>query len=201
MQADGREIWEAVVRSDPAPICVFGRDYRLIAFNDAHNVEFRRANGFDSKIGEVFPDLFAGEQRTAMQALMTRALAGEAFVAVEEFGRPPFDVPHWAIRYTPIRDAAGTVVAAFHRAEDVTSRLEADAELRRTLDRLDESRSAEAAALALAEERRRAELAVRESEMRFRTMADSAPVMMWVTDPSGHCSYLNRRWYDFTGQT
>jgi PAS domain S-box-containing protein len=25
--------------------------------------------------------------------------------------------------------------------------------------------------------------------------------MMWVTDPSGYCIYLNRRWYEFTGQS
>jgi PAS domain S-box-containing protein len=42
---------------------------------------------------------------------------------------------------------------------------------------------------------------VRESEARFRNMADHAPVMMWVTDASGHCVHLNRLWYDFTGQT
>lgn len=42
--------------------------------------------------------------------------------------------------------------------------------------------------------------ALRESEARFRNMADSAPVVMWVTDPSGYCTHLNRRWYEFTGQ-
>ena len=42
--------------------------------------------------------------------------------------------------------------------------------------------------------------ALAESEERFRNMADSAPVMVWVTDPSGHCTYLNRRWHEFTGQ-
>jgi PAS domain S-box-containing protein len=46
-----------------------------------------------------------------------------------------------------------------------------------------------------------AERAVSESEARFRNMADHAPVMMWVTDPSGYCTYLNRAWYDFTGQS
>jgi PAS domain S-box-containing protein len=35
----------------------------------------------------------------------------------------------------------------------------------------------------------------------FRSMADDAPVMIWVTQPSGYCVYLNRRWYEFTGQT
>lgn len=52
----------------------------------------------------------------------------------------------------------------------------------------------------LAEEKAR-ETALRESESRFRNMADHAPVMMWVTDPSGSCTYLNRQWYEFTGQT
>jgi PAS domain S-box-containing protein len=47
----------------------------------------------------------------------------------------------------------------------------------------------------------RAEQAVRESEARFRNMADHAPLMMWVTDPSGYCTYLNRAWYECTGQT
>lgn len=40
-----------------------------------------------------------------------------------------------------------------------------------------------------------------ESENRFRNMADHAPVMMWVTDPTGYCTYLNHSWYAFTGQT
>jgi PAS domain S-box-containing protein len=46
-----------------------------------------------------------------------------------------------------------------------------------------------------------AESALRESETRFRNVADHAPMMMWVTDPSGYCTYLNRAWYEFTGQT
>lgn len=50
-------------------------------------------------------------------------------------------------------------------------------------------------------ERARAEGELRESEARFRNLADHAPVMMWVTDVSGACTYLNRRWYEFTGQT
>ncbi|MGV3571018.1 MAG: ATP-binding protein [Ramlibacter sp.] len=54
--------------------------------------------------------------------------------------------------------------------------------------------------LDLARVRREAQAVLRESEARFRNMADHAPVMMWVTDASGSCSYLNRRWYEFTGQ-
>jgi PAS domain S-box-containing protein len=49
--------------------------------------------------------------------------------------------------------------------------------------------------------RRRADERVRESEERFRNLADNAPVMMWVTDPDGRCTYLNKRWYEFTDLT
>ncbi len=39
------------------------------------------------------------------------------------------------------------------------------------------------------------------SEARFREMADHAPVMVWVSEPDGSCSFLSRSWYEFTGQT
>ncbi|WNG49730.1 PAS domain-containing protein [Archangium minus] len=50
-------------------------------------------------------------------------------------------------------------------------------------------------------EQKRVESALKESEARFRNMADHAPVMLWVTDPTGFCTYLNKSWYEFTGQT
>lgn len=50
-------------------------------------------------------------------------------------------------------------------------------------------------------ERQRYEQALRESEERFHNMANNAPVMVWVTEPDGACSFLSRSWYDFTGQT
>ncbi|MCK7593032.1 PAS domain S-box protein [Pseudomarimonas salicorniae] len=48
--------------------------------------------------------------------------------------------------------------------------------------------------------RKRAEEALRESEAHFRNMADNAPVMMWVSDATGHCTYLSSRWYQYTGR-
>lgn len=45
------------------------------------------------------------------------------------------------------------------------------------------------------------EATLRSSEQRFRDMADNAPMMIWVTDPTGYCTYLSRSWYDFSGQT
>ncbi|WP_114777693.1 CHASE domain-containing protein [Botryobacter ruber] len=47
---------------------------------------------------------------------------------------------------------------------------------------------------------KRAQQAIIESEARFRTMADNAPVMIWVADAWGQCLYVNKQWIDFTGQ-
>jgi PAS domain S-box-containing protein len=47
--------------------------------------------------------------------------------------------------------------------------------------------------------RARAENALRESEERFRVMADSSPLLVWVVDPAGRVNFVNRAYYDFFG--
>lgn len=50
-------------------------------------------------------------------------------------------------------------------------------------------------------ERARAERALVESEARFRQLADSAPVLIWIADAEGRRYFFNRTWLDFTGRT
>jgi PAS domain S-box-containing protein len=50
-------------------------------------------------------------------------------------------------------------------------------------------------------DRRRAELTLEESEERFRIMADSCPVAIWVTDAEGANRFVNRAYLDYTGKT
>lgn len=50
-------------------------------------------------------------------------------------------------------------------------------------------------------ERRQAEAALRESEERFRLMANSAPVLLWLAGTDGLCHFFNQGWLTFTGRT
>ncbi len=50
-------------------------------------------------------------------------------------------------------------------------------------------------------ERQRVEQAQRESEERFRKLADATPVLIWGSDKNKACNYFNKQWLEFTGRT
>jgi len=143
-RAAALRLHENIVQSDRSPICAFDTDYRLIAFNRAHNDEFRRVNGFDTRLGDIFPDLFVSEQQPVIRALMAKALGGERFTVVEAFGRPELGTPSWEITYTPLQNDAGQIIGAFHHARDITDRLRAEAELATAQEALRQSQKMEA---------------------------------------------------------
>ncbi|HEX8265625.1 MAG TPA: PAS domain S-box protein [Pyrinomonadaceae bacterium] len=49
-------------------------------------------------------------------------------------------------------------------------------------------------------ERKNAEAALHESEARFRHVADTAPVLIWISDTTKQCTWFNKPWLEFTGK-
>ena len=54
---------------------------------------------------------------------------------------------------------------------------------------------------ALAEEHKQDELVLRESEKRFRLLADSSPSLIWMSGTDKHCTFFNQGWLNFTGRS
>jgi PAS domain S-box-containing protein len=54
---------------------------------------------------------------------------------------------------------------------------------------------------AVVRERRAAVEELSESEQRFRLVANTAPVMIWMSGPDKLCTYFNQPWLEFTGRT
>jgi PAS domain S-box-containing protein len=50
-------------------------------------------------------------------------------------------------------------------------------------------------------ERKRAEIALRASEERFRYLADAVPDIVWTADPDGSITFANDRWFQYCGIT
>lgn len=50
-------------------------------------------------------------------------------------------------------------------------------------------------------ERKRIDAQMRETERRFTTMADAAPVLLWLARTDSLCTFFNQTWLDFTGRT
>jgi PAS domain S-box-containing protein len=52
-----------------------------------------------------------------------------------------------------------------------------------------------------AERLRAKDSALQDSEERFRSMADTAPVLLWLSDVDKQCTYFNKPWLIFTGRS
>jgi PAS domain S-box-containing protein len=104
---------------------------------------------------------------------------GEAVAGIEVASqRTDITEDRWWVTYWhPLRDPIGEIIGVNVAAEEITERKRAEAVLA-TNDK-----------------------ALRESELRFRELADHISQFAWTADAKGWIYWYNKRWHDYTGTT
>ena len=125
-------ILQAILES-PRDIVIIAldREYRYLAFNEAHRRVMKRIWNVDIRVGQDMLHEVVGraDDRARAKSSFDRALAGEHFVVVEEFGDEALDRRIYEDVYSPITDAAGAVVGLTIYLTDVTEQRRAQEKL------------------------------------------------------------------------
>jgi PAS domain S-box-containing protein len=172
---DSLRLKNAILESLPAQVAVLDREGTIIAVNDAW-MEFGRCNGA--------PETAIGPGVSYLQAC--RPAAGT----------------------DPEAARAMTLIDAVCRGEQEGSAFEYSSEVggRRRwflMNAVPLRREQKGAVVTHTDisVRKLNEVALRESEDRFRRMADALPVAIWMSENDGSCSYLNQGWLQLTGRS
>ena len=128
-----RKILAEIVERTDAFVQVVDLQYRWLAFNRAAASEFERIFGVRPKVGDSMLDLLASQpdHHRAVQAVWSRALSGEEFTAIDEFGDPSRARRAYEMRFNTLRDRQGHRIGAYQFVYDVTERLRDQERLRK----------------------------------------------------------------------
>lgn len=141
-----RRLLADLVEGTDAFVQVADLSYRWLAINKAAANEFERIFGIRPKIGDSMLDILADrpQHQEAVRAVWSRALAGEEFTEVQEFGDPSRDRRSYEMKYNILRDRDGRRIGAYQFSYDVTERLKAEARLSEAEEQLRQSQKMEA---------------------------------------------------------
>jgi signal transduction histidine kinase/ActR/RegA family two-component response regulator len=140
-----RKVLADIVEGTDAFVQVAGTDYRWLAINRAAASEFERIFGVRPRVGDSMIELLAArpDHQAAVRAVWSRALAGEAFTAIDEFGDPARDRRAYEMRFNTLRDRDGRTIGAYQFVYDVTERLQSEQRLRAAEDALRQAQKME----------------------------------------------------------
>jgi two-component system CheB/CheR fusion protein len=194
-------------------VVLYDMDGRVIFVNPAAQTILGAAR--DEIVGRTFDDpawqisLVDGRPVPAREAIVPHTLkTAEVRYAAERLAiRPDGTEIVISMNTAPLRDAAGNMVGVIVSFTDITRPKRLEEELRRARveledrvrERTEHLVGANQALAAEVSERRRAEVALRESEERFRSLAEGMPHCVWVRDSRGRSLYQNSVWYEYTG--
>src|SRR5262245_8067832 len=119
---------QAVLRAileSPQDIVIFAldREYRYLAFNENYARTIKHIWGVEIRVGDnVLAVIGRSEEREKARCSFDRALAGESFTLIEEYGDERVQRRSYEDVYSPIRDDDGRVIGLTVFLTDITQR-------------------------------------------------------------------------------
>jgi len=135
---------EAVLRAlieSPEHMVIFALDqrYRYLAFNQNHARTMKQIWGVEISVGASMLELIGREDdRQKARANFDRALAGESFTLVEEYGDTRMERRFYQDTYSPVLDDGGQIIGLAVYLTDITEQRRAELELERYRGHLEE---------------------------------------------------------------
>ena len=141
-----RKLLADIVEGTDAFVQVVGPDFRWMAINRAAGDEFERIYGIRPRVGESVLDLLAErpDHRRAIRHVWARALSGESFTEIAEFGDPERQRRYYEMKFNALHDAEGHLIGAYQFVYDVTERMREQRRLAEAEDALRQSQKMEA---------------------------------------------------------
>jgi len=133
-------VLQAVLES-PKDIVIFAldRNYRYLAFNENHARTINAIWGATLHIGDNLLEIIGrDDDRERAREHFNRALAGESFTVIEQYGDEKLTRRFYEDVYSPIRDENGEIIGLTLYLTDITERLNAEEELERYRTQLEE---------------------------------------------------------------
>jgi PAS domain S-box-containing protein len=212
-----RPEYEAVFDAVPGNYLLLRPDFTIVGVTEAYLAATMTVR--DQILGrglfDVFPDNPddpAADGTRNLRASLLRVLASRRpdRMPVQKYDIPRpeaqgggFEERYWSPFNSPVAGPDGTVKYIVHCVEDVTEFIRLQREMQHEQAVLQEELRARASKMEaetfLRIEAVEASKRVRESERRYRFLADAVPQLIWTADTSGLLDYCNERWVAFTG--
>ena len=141
-----RNVFVDIVESTDARVLVLDLEFRILALNRAMAAELNTVYGVKLRVGDNLLESFDAQSahRRQIEEVWGRALSGEEFTVIREFGDPGHERRHYEIKFNALRDRHGALIGAFQFVYDVTARLRDQARIAETETHLRQTQKMEA---------------------------------------------------------
>ncbi|MGN6424616.1 MAG: PAS domain S-box protein [Asticcacaulis sp.] len=135
-----------ILESTDAFVQVADPNFIWLAVNRAGADEFARIYGVRPRVGENMLAMLAHlpEEQAALRQVWSRALRGEAFTEIAEFGTTDEDRRYHEMKFNPLYNDQGQVIGAYQFVFDVTDRVQDQIRLQQAEAQLRQAQKMEA---------------------------------------------------------